>query len=335
MAVKPKSKSATTSLADSHLQQAAELIHSHQSVWIAAHQRPDGDALGSLLGLALALEKIGKKVTRLCSDPVPDNYIFLPGAELIKPTPGPENVDLLIAVDCDGLNRTGTLASRLEKIPHIIDIDHHATEKAFGEVRLIDPAAAATGVLICRLIEKLEIPVDEPITTCLYCAIMTDTGRFSFPNTNEEVFVIARSLTAAGVRPARIAGFVYDNRTLSSRRLLGVALSKLQVDSTGRIGWSVLDTEDFRQTGAKEKETEGIIDQIRAVQGLEVCLLLSADGAYSHVSLRSKGSVDVGLIALQFGGGGHREAAGCRLSLPLNEAVEVILQAVRAVLSGQ
>ncbi len=325
------------------LQKAAALIASHSALWLAAHLRPDGDTLGSLLALGLALEKAGKKIAFLCSDPVPENYRFLPGADRISPDLPSWPTDLLVAVDCDGLNRTGSLASSLEKIPHIIDIDHHATEKAFGEVRLIDPSAAATTVLVYRLLETLSLPVEAPVATCLYCALLTDTGRFSFPNTNEEAFAIARALVAAGAHPAAIASQVYDNRSLASRRLLGLALARLQIDPTGRIGWAVLREKDFRQAGADERETEGIIDQIRSVQGLQAALLFSQDGDEAHISLRAKplrGSggesrLDVGRIALQFGGGGHREAAGCNLPGPLDKAVEVMLNAVRSALGEE
>jgi len=322
------------------LSQAAALISSHSAIWIAGHERPDGDTLGSLLGLALALEKMGKKVARLCPDAVPDNYSFLPGAELLSAELPRWESALLVAVDCDGLNRTGPLAASLARIPHIIDLDHHATEKAFGEVQGVDPTAAASAVLVYRLIELLSIPLDASIATCLYCGLLTDTGRFSFQNTNEEAFVIARALAAAGAQPGDIASLVYDNRTPSSRRLLGQALAKLEIDPSGKIGWASLEEEDFCRAGAGARETEGIIDQIRGVRGLRVALLFSRDGRQVHVSLRSKpalseaegSEVDVGQIALEFGGGGHREAAGCNLPGPMEKAIERMLAAVCAAL---
>jgi phosphoesterase RecJ-like protein len=320
---------------DNCLEQAAALISSQRSLWIAAHERPDGDALGSLLGLALALEKAGKKVACLCSDPVPQNYSFLPSTERVVNQPPEWETDLLVAVDCDGLNRTGHLAGRLVKIPHIIDLDHHATEKAFGEVQCVCPSAAATAVIVHRLLGILGIPLDESIATCLFCGLLTDTGRFSFPNTNEEAFATGRALVVSGARPNEIASAVYDDRTFSSRRLLGRALSSLKIDSSQQIVWASLTEEDFREAKAGAKETEGIIDQIRAVQGIHVALLFSIDGGQVHVSLRSKqGKADVGQIALQFGGGGHREAAGCTLPGPMEEAIEVVLKAVKAAIKA-
>jgi len=316
------------------LQRAADLISTHDALWIVAHLRPDGDALGSLLGLALALEKIGKRVACLCADPVPNNYRFLPGAERISSAIPEWQTELLVAVDCDGLNRAGALTSALEKIPHIIDIDHHATEQAFGEVQCVDSSAAATAAIVYRLIKQLSIPLDADIANCLLCGLLTDTGRYSFPNTNEEAFAVSGMLVAAGAQPPHIAGNVYENRSPASRFLLGIALSNLQIDPTGRIAWAVISEEDFRKAGSSERETEGIIDEIRGVRGVKVAILFSADGDEAHISLRSKGSIDVGRIALRFGGGGHREAAGCNLPGPMNQAVETMLSAVREALEA-
>ncbi len=320
--------------ADKCLREAAALISSHQTLWIATHERPDGDALGSLLGLALALEKEGKKVARLCPDPVPQNYSFLPGSERVSADLPDWTADLLVAVDCDGLSRTGRLAPRLENIPHIIDMDHHATEKAFGDIQCVFPAAAATSVIVYHLLKMLRLPLDERIATCLYCGLLTDTGRFSFPNANEEAFVIAHGLVSAGARPSEIANRVYDERTLASRLLLGRALSGLKIDSSGKIAWACLYEEDFRKAGTEE--TEGIIDQMRSVQGISVAVLFSIDGKDVHVSLRSKaGKADVAQVALKFGGGGHREAAGCSIPGPIEAAVERIISEVKAALEAR
>jgi bifunctional oligoribonuclease and PAP phosphatase NrnA len=310
------------------LQRAAELIASHKTLWLVTHQRPDGDALGSLLGLALALEKIGKKVSRLCSDAVPDNYSFLATADLISRQLPAGEPKLLIAVDCDGLSRTGRLASRLEAIPHIIDLDHHATEKSFGEIQLIDPTAAATGVIVYRLLQHLKIPLDHAIATCLFCSVLTDTGRFAFPNTNEEALAVAHDLVKAGAKAGIIARHVYDNRNLASRRLLGRALSAMKLDRRRHVCWSILRREDFRKAGANDKDTEGIIDLLRSVKGAEVSILLTQAAGGSHISMRSRGKVDVGQVALQFEGGGHREAAGCDIAAPPEEAINLLLKAI-------
>lgn len=315
------------------LREAAGLITSQPTAWIATHQRPDGDALGSMLGLARALEKLGKRVARLCANPVPENYRFLPGAELVSSQPPEWETELLITVDCDGSKRTGELAPQLARLRHSIDFDHHSTEKAFGEVQYVDPGASATSVIVYRLLQLLQIPLDEAISTCLYCGVLTDTGRFSFPNTNTEAFAIAQALVASGVAPAEVASRIYENRNIASRRLLGWALAGLKCDPSGQLCWSILEETDFAQAGAGALETEGIIDQVRAIQGIRVAVLFSVIEGRVHVSLRAKGGkVDVGRIALQFGGGGHREAAGCDMPLPLEGAVEAVLGAVRAAL---
>jgi bifunctional oligoribonuclease and PAP phosphatase NrnA len=325
------------------LQQAAALIAKKNRIYVVCHLRPDGDSLGSLLALTRALEKLDKKVIALCADPVPENYQFLPGADRVSASLPEWPADILIAVDCDGLNRAGALAKELAKVPKIIDIDHHATEQAFGDVRVIDPSAAATAVIVYHLLQAISTPPDADIAACLYCAILTDTGRYSFPNTNPEAFSVSHALVAAGANPAEIAAQVYENRTASSRLLLGLALCRLKFDATRRIAWACLEQEDFRRAGASERETEGIIDEIRRVQGLQVAILFTSANSEIHISMRSKrgvGSdkhevVDVGQIALQFGGGGHREAAGCNIPGPMTKAVEKLLMAVNETLDKQ
>jgi bifunctional oligoribonuclease and PAP phosphatase NrnA len=316
------------------LQQAATLIASRKKIWIATHQRPDGDALGCLLGLALALEKTGKQVARLCPDPVPENYHFLPSTDLVSRQPPDWEPDLLITVDCDGLSRTGRLTARLETISPVVDIDHHATEKSFGEVQVIVPSAAATGVIVYHLLLHMQIPLDHFIATCLYCAVLTDTGRFSFPNTNDAALATAHALVKAGAKPGGIARHIYENRTLGSRRLLGIALTGMKLDPGRHVSWAILRREDFRKAGGTDKDTEGIIDFLRSVKGVEVGILLTQAGGGSHISLRSRGKVDVGRLALQFGGGGHREAAGCDIAAPPEEAVKLLIKAVQEALAN-
>lgn len=184
---------------------AIALIRSSRNVFVGTHLRPDGDALGSLLGLALALEKLGLRVARLCVDPAPGVYRFLPGAELIQQTTPDWSAQLGLVVDCDGLARTGALEPSFAALPHLIDIDHHATSQTFGEVRLIDPSAGACSELVFDLIHALNVPLDEQIATCLYAGVLTDTGRFTYGNTTPASLTIAGELVRAGARPSVIA----------------------------------------------------------------------------------------------------------------------------------
>jgi phosphoesterase RecJ-like protein len=316
------------------LKRAAQLIRDNEDIFVATHVRPDGDALGSLLGLALALEKLDVRVARLCANPVPSQYQFLPGADRVSghlPEWAPR---LGIVVDCDGLARVGRLERTFAELPYLIDIDHHATNNSFGEVRLIDSTAAASGEIVRRLLRSLQVPLDEAIATCLYAAILTDTGRFTYGNTTDRSLRIASELVRAGADPHHIARKIYEERSLAASHLLGVALSRLMADLDAEVVSSALVQADFAETGAAPADTEGIIDHLRAIGGPRLALLFVEmhDGDV-RVSLRSDGSVDVSEIAAAFGGGGHMMAAGCALPGRVQDARARVLAVVSARLS--
>ncbi len=295
--------------------QAVPLIRSSPRIYLGTHLRPDGDALGSLLGLALALEASGLQVARLCMHPCPENYCFLPGAERLASQAPDWPADLGIAVDCDGLKRLGSVEEAFAALPHLVDIDHHATEQSFGDVRVIDPTAAATAEIVYELILQLGVPITPDIATCLYAGVLTDTGRFSFSNTTPRSFAVAAELVAHGANPAQIADRIYFQRSYASARLLGIALSRLRLDRDGQIISSVLHAADFTETGALQADTEGIIDRIRMVGGpLVAAFFTQTEDGETRVSLRSNGRPDVSRVALKFGGGGHAPAAGCTLT---------------------
>ncbi len=291
--------------------EAAALIRAAKSVLISTHIRPDGDALGSMLGLALALERLGLRVARLSVDPTPDYYAFLPGADLIASTPPEWTADLGIVVDCDGLSRVNSLEPAFAALPHLIDIDHHATDRVFGEVQIIDSTAGACSELVYELLLSLDLPIDQPIATCLYTGILTDTGRFSYGNTTPRSLGIAAELVRAGAEPYVIARKVYAEHSIAAMRLLGVALSRITPHLDGRAVSSTIVRDDFDATDAVPADTEGIIDHLRGIGGPHVALLfVQLDNGEVRVSLRSDGAIDVSLVALALGGGGHAMAAG-------------------------
>jgi phosphoesterase RecJ-like protein len=317
--------------------EAASLIRSHRDIYLATHIRPDGDALGSLLALALALEAAGHRVARLCTYPAPSDYRFLAGAELISATPPEWPGQLGVVVDSDGLNRIGDLEPVFAALPRLIDIDHHATEKSFGDVRMVDSSVAATAELVYELLLALGAEITPQIATGLYTAILTDTGRFAFSNTSARALALAATLVRAGADPASVASMVYFRRSSAAVRLMGVALSRLTRHLDGRVISSALQLRDFAETGAVHMDTEGIIDQIRAVGGPQVAMLfVETEGGETRVSLRSDGEPDVSKIALRFDGGGHRAAAGCTIKGRPEEARELVLTAARELfgLSG-
>lgn len=315
------------------LNRASELIRESSSFYLASHIRPDGDALGSLLGLALALDNSGHRVAALLPDAVPANYRFLPGADRIRHQPPDWRADVGIVVDCDGLSRIGPLEPAFSSLPHLIDIDHHQTERLFGEVQIIDPGAAASGEMVYHLLRRLDLPVDAEIATCLYAAILTDTGRFCFGNTTASALRVAAELVKAGAQPQPIARRIYERRSIAATHLLGVALSRLSSELGGHVVTATLTRQDFLETGAAPSDTEGIIGHLRAIGGPRVALLfVQPDHDGVRVSLRSDGSVDVSEIALQFGGGGHAMAAGCTVAGTADEVRKRILAALAGAL---
>jgi len=291
---------------------AIQLICSTEGVFIGTHLRPDGDGLGSMLGLALALEKMGTRVARLCADPLPAAYSFLPTSEQIAVDPPDWRADLGIVVDCDGISRVGALEPAFSSLPCLIDIDHHAGGRAFGDVQIIDGTAGACAEIVFDLLHDLNVPLDEQIATCLYTGVLTDTGRFCYANTTPTTLGVAGELVRAGARPNVIARKVYAERSIAATRLLGVALSRLSPDLDGQVVSSTLTRVDFAATGAVSADTEGIIDHLRAIGGPRVALLfVQNENDDVRVSFRSDGSIDVSAAAQSFGGGGHAVAAGC------------------------
>jgi phosphoesterase RecJ-like protein len=295
-----------------------------------------------MLGLTLALERVGLRAFPVCADPVPAIYRFLPGVERVASELPPQPTMLAIAVDADGLERVGELAAQLERSCTIIDIDHHATEKAFGRLRWVDPRAAATGEMIYRLLAAMGVPPDPDIATCLYTAILSDTGRFCYANTTPRALRISADLVRAGADPAHVYREVYESKSFSATKLLGLALGRMQQTLDGRIVFSTLTQQDFRAAGSTADETEGIVDHLRAVRGAQaaagapVAALFTElpDGAVK-VSLRSQGTTNVGEVALHFGGGGHVNAAGCTLPGPPQQAQQRMLDALSRALAEQ
>lgn len=294
-------------------------IGRRQRFILTSHARPDGDAVGSALACSQILQSMGKQAIVVLSDGVPDIYRPLPFSELVlqrtEQAPVPEAV---IILECDSVQRT-----RLTGIEEhfLINIDHHATARPFGNVNWIDPSACATAEMIFRLAREAGVRISPETATCLYTAVLTDTGSFCFSGTTERTFALAQELVRCGADPVRIAHSVYFSTHLSKMRLLGAALTTLQRE--GSLGWMYVDREMMRRCEAAEEDCEGLVNYALAIQGIEVALFFreEADGRL-RVSLRSKGAVNVAAVAAAFGGGGHECASGCALDGPLAVARE-------------
>jgi len=293
---------------------------------LTSHARPDGDAIGSVLAFSQILRSMGKQADVFLYDAVPQIYRPLPFSETVQQVPRiPEDYDAAIILECDSVQRT-----RLEGLErkYLINIDHHMSAKPFGNVNWIDPHACATAEMIFRLAREAGVKLDADIATCLYTAVLTDTGSFSFVGTSERTFALAQELVRAGADPVRIAQNVYFSNPTSKMRLLGAALGRLHRD--GALAWMYVTRDDMDRACAAEEDCEGLVNYALAIEGIEVAAFFRElnDGRF-RVSLRSKGAVNVACIAQLFGGGGHECASGCAMEGPLSVAAERILAQLR------
>ena len=304
-------------------------------ILISSHINPDGDSIGSLIGLGLALESLGKKVTLLNQDPTPSMFQFLKGAERIRNLedniPIPETA---VLVDCADLERVGAeLAAQLKKAHCIINIDHHVSNAYFGHYNLVDPSAAATAEIILRLLPLLDVKLDQDMATALYTGIVMDTGRFQYANTTPATHKAVAFLLEKGVDLGQVQNRLFETCSLPSLRLIGEALRLLQLTPDGKIAWIEITRQLMLQTGTKPEHCEGIINYPRSLQGVEIALLFrEINPEQIKVGIRSKRMVDVNGLACCFGGGGHERAAGCIISGKMREVVPQVLAEARKIL---
>jgi len=317
------------------LSEAAAAIGESRSIVLACHVNPDGDALGSLLGLALALIPLGKDLVCLSQDGVPDILRFLPGTEMVVTTTDIPAFDLALVVDSGELARVGEAVQPLvARARRVVDIDHHVTAGAFGDIRVLDAQAASTSEIVYALLQTLGTPITPDIATCLFTGVITDTGSFRFQNVTPNTLRVAAKLLEAGAPPAHISENVFENRTFAATRLLGSALSALSQTPDGQVIWTHITAQDFRTLGATDQDTEGVVNYVRGVRGAEVGILFrEMETGKIRVSLRSRESVNVAEIAARFGGGGHRMASGCTVDAPLAEAEQAVVRAVQEALT--
>ncbi|GBC93006.1 Bifunctional oligoribonuclease and PAP phosphatase NrnA [bacterium HR15] len=316
----------------STFKQAVQLIEQADTCLVVAHLNPDGDTLGSALALYHGLYLLRKHTVRLlCHDPVPEIYRFLPGSTAVETEQQPITVyDLALVCDMSQLNRAGRHEPLIRAARRIVQIDHHMPQEVFADVRLVDQSAAATAEIAYRLLRALRVPFTPEIATCLLTGIVTDTFSFKFPNTTPRTLRIAAHLQSCGASISEINEQVFETRSFSAVKLLGLALSTLKRTEDGRIAWAIIPRSAFEEAGASEEETEGIVNFVRSIHGVQVAMLLrESPNRKIRVSLRSRGAINVALIAQQFGGGGHENAAGCTLEMSLSEAEHALLHEVQ------
>ena len=293
---------------------------------LTSHARPDGDAIGSALACCQILRAMGKHADVVLHDGVPRIYRALPFADqVLQASHVGGNYEAAIILECDSVHRT-----RLEGLEDrfLISIDHHVSGRPFAHVNWIDPHAVATGEMVFRLAREAGTPFSPEMATCLYTALMTDTGSFMFQGTNEHTFALARELVLAGADPSHCARNIYFAHSVAKMRLLGEALRNLNTE--GHVGWTWVGQEQMERWGAKEEDCEGLVNYVLSIGEVEVAAFLRelSDGRF-RVSLRSKGKLDVAKVAEGFGGGGHECASGCSVDGPLGHAVHLGLESLR------
>lgn len=301
---------------------------------IACHENPEGDAIGSELALALALRRMGKTATVLNADPVPANLLFLPGADTVVFAEDGSKYDVAVVVDCGSPERTGRIAGELRKCPLLVNIDHHRTNGDRGELSLVDPDAAATGLLIHRVLSAMKFDIGLDVATNIYVAVLTDTGSFHYGSSSPEAFEVAGEMVRRGVDPWAVAEQVYETQSALRLRLLGRVLDSLDVVFDGRVACITTMREDLREFASGKDALEGFINYPRSIVGVEVAVSFrEEEGGVFRVSFRSKGRVDVSAVAARFGGGGHHNAAGCTVPGDLADVKKSVLGELAAVLS--
>jgi phosphoesterase RecJ-like protein len=317
--------------AESSFDQIGEALREHQRFAVLSHVRPDGDALGSQLALALSLQQLGKTVVAWNEDGMLDKYSFLPCSSMLsKPPAEAEDFDVAIALDTATQVRLGASLAAVRNAKLWINIDHHPSNPRYGDLVYIDAVSPATGQILFELMQHQKLPIDRAIAENLFIAISTDTGSFQYSHTTARTFEVAAELVRFGVDVGSLSQRIYESFPRRRLELLRELLGSMRFDAQGRVASFSLSLRVAAELGVKPEDNEGLIDHIRAVEGVIVAVFFEEllEGKV-RVSMRSKSeAADVSAICQRFGGGGHKLAAGARVRGTLREVEELILKAI-------
>jgi phosphoesterase RecJ-like protein len=311
----------------STLTDAARALAGAGTVVVCAHVHPDGDGVGATLGAVLALRSLGIEAVPTLADgrTAPSTYAFLPGHDLYRTADELSTPDVFLALDCPNWSRLGDAECLARSAGTVVVVDHHPDNAGYGHINVVDATAASTGQIIWRMLPDLGVTPARDVATCLYVATMTDTGRFSYGNTDARVLRDAAEMVDAGVDAYHAYSAVYEARSASYLRLLGLTLSRVTHTNAGRVAYSWITDEDLAMTGTLPEETEDLVDVVRTVGDVEAVVLFKTDSGSTRVSLRAKAAFDVGAAARTLGGGGHHAAAGATVSGGLDDALMAVL----------
>ncbi len=311
-----------------------DAIRSRQRFVISSHSRPDGDAIGSQVAMAYALRSLGKQVRIVNRDAAPPPLMAFPGVPDIEIVPEVSgDADAAIIMECGDLGRTGVRG--LDRY-FVINIDHHPGNTSYGQLNWFDPAASACGEMVYDLVRGLGTEMTVEVATHIYLAILTDTGSFHYSNISTRTFDICSEMIDAGVNPVRVARSVYDSNNMGRLKLFGSVLSAMQLDPAGHIAIVYLDHEMARAAGGTYEDTEGLINLPLTVKEIQaVVFFKQLEGDEYRVSMRSKGDIDIGAVAKEFGGGGHKNAAGCTVTGAIDALQKVFVEKIDHAIQSQ
>ena len=315
------------------IKETIEAINKGRSFLITSHVRLDGDALGSELALYLMLNDLGKKAAVYNQDSTPAHYRFLPQSHKIVHEPGNvEQYDVAFILDCSEQERIGDRAEEIGRIKTLINIDHHFSNGGFSKIRILDAQASSTGEMLFRLMQEMRIKLTKDICTNLYAAILTDTGGFRYSNTRQNALWAAGKLVENGADPQWISENIYENDPPEKLKLLAKALETLDIDLASKVCSLTVTGQMLQETGASMELTDGFVDIPRSVSGIEIAVLYTQmDENYFKLSLRSKGLVNVEKVAKKFGGGGHINAAACRIEGDIEIIKLKLMRAIKEI----
>jgi len=309
------------------LSQVVELIENKQNFAITTHARPDGDGVGSSLGLCWLLRSLGKNADFIVSDNIPVSYLQLPGADEIRRVSEINGkYDAVFVIECSDIDRPGIKGLENQIV---VNIDHHATSEHFGTINWIDATASAVGEMIYNLCKAIGGRITKEIAECVYLALVTDTGSFHFPNTTERTLKVASELIKAGVKPADISQAIYNSYPWSRIELMRQVLATVKRDKSGKVAWMRQTLEMKQNSGAVDGDNNGFVNIPLAAKEVEaVVYMREVEPNKFRVSLRSKDGINIARVAEKFGGGGHKNAAGCRAEGDWDQKEEEIVEAV-------
>ncbi len=311
------------------IEEVRALIERHEEVLVFGHKDADGDTLGCSLAFAEALHSRGKRVQVVIPAPLPVMYSWLPGFDQIAdgPPPGFE-AGLVLFFDAGSLERSGKAARHIGEHAKIVNIDHHLSNSRFGDVNIIQATASAVGEIVLDMLEHYGWDITPAMATNLYTAILTDTGGFRHENTTPAALADGARLAVLGADPGHIATMVYKSRPLTTLKLQALSLASMQVEVGGRLAWARVTKRMLREAEAVMAESEGIIDTLNSIAGLEVAVIFKeVSGRVTKISVRSRGDLDAAALCARFGGGGHFRAAGAEVAMAMDDAVEAVRQA--------